>query len=88
MASVRDILRDLLVLCSGGDPDLLVNADRCSDCQDWANEMSPDDILAALDAVQRADDRLHGAVQPNARLAIEQALIEAGTALSGEAIRG
>ena len=88
MASVRDILRDLLVLCSGGDPDLLVNADRCSDWQDWANEMSPDDILAALDAVQRADDRLHGAVQPNARLAIEQALIEAGTALSGEAIRG
>ncbi len=88
MASVRDILRDLLVLCSGGDPDLLVNADRRSDWQDWANEMSPDGILAALDAVQRADDRLHGAVQPNARLAIEQALIEAGTALSGEAVRG
>ena len=88
MASLRDILRDLLVLCSGGDRDLLVNADRCSDWQDWASEMSPDGILEALDAVQRADDRLHGPVQPNVRLVIEQALIETGSALNGEAARG
>ncbi len=88
MATLRDILRDLLVLCSGGDRGLLVNADRCSDWQDWASEMSPDGILEALDAVQRADDRLHGPVQPNVRLVIEQALIETGGALNGEAARG
>lgn len=87
MTSVRDILRDLLVLSSGGDRELLVNSDRCSDWQGWANELSSDGILEALDAVQRADDRLHGPVQPNVRLVIEQALIEAGAALTGEAAR-
>jgi DNA polymerase-3 subunit delta' len=86
MTSVRDILRDLLVLSSGGDPTLLVNADRRSDWQGWASEMGSDGILDALDAVQRADDRLHGPVQPNVRLVIEQALIEAGAALKGEAV--
>ena len=85
MASLRDILRDLLVLCSGGDRDLLVNADRGADWHEWANEMSSDGILAALVAVQRADDRLHGPVQPNARLVVEQALIETGAALKAEA---
>jgi hypothetical protein len=88
MTSVRDILRDLLVLSSGGERDLLVNADRCSDWQGWADEMDSDGILEALDAVQRADDRLHGPVQPNVRLVIEQALIETGAALNGEAARG
>ena len=85
MTSVRDILRDLLVLSSGGNRDLLVNSDRGSDWQGWANELDTDGILEALDAVQRADDRLHGPVQPNVRLVIEQALIEAGAALSAEA---
>ena len=88
VTSVRDILRDLLVLSSGGDPTLLVNADRISDWQGWASEMDSDGILDALDAVQRADDRLHGPVQPNVRLVIEQALIETGAALNGEAARG
>jgi DNA polymerase-3 subunit delta' len=88
MTSVRDILRDLLVLSSGGERDLLVNTDRCSDWQGWADEMDSDGILEALDAVQRADDRLHGPVQPNVRLVIEQALIETGAALNGEAARG
>ena len=87
MASLRDILRDLLVLCSGGDRDLLVNADRGTDWQGWANEMNAEGILEGLDAVQRADDRLHGPVQPNVRLVIEQALIETGTALNSEAAR-
>ena len=86
--SLRDILRDLLVLCSGGSRELLVNTDCCSDWQSWASEMSADGILEALDAVQRATDRLHGPVTPNVRLVIEQALIETGSALSAEAARG
>lgn len=87
MAALRDILRDLLVLSSGGDRVLLVNADRRADWQDWVGEMDSDGLLDALDAVQRADDRLHGPVQPNVRLVIEQALIETGAALNGEAVR-
>jgi len=88
MAALRDILRDLLVLCSGGERNLLVNADRCSDWRGWADEMDSDGILEALAAVDRADERLHGSVQPNVRLVIEQALIETGAALNGEATRG
>lgn len=86
LATTRDILRDLLVLRSEGEREQLVNVDRGADWQSWANETSEDGILAALVALQRADDRLHGAVQPNARLVVEQALIEIGAALRGEDI--
>ena len=87
VAALRDILRDLLVLSSGSDPALVVNADRSADWREWAKELDSDGLLDALDAMQRADDRLHGPVQPNVRLVIEQALIETGAALNGEAVR-
>ncbi|MFQ5744178.1 MAG: DNA polymerase III subunit delta' [Acidobacteriota bacterium] len=82
IAAVRDVLRDLLVLCAGSDQSMLVNAERADAWRGWAQQMHTDDIIAALDAIQRADMRLHGPVQPNARLAIEQALVETAAMLA------
>ena len=81
IGAVRDILRDLLVLNAGNDEHLVVNLDRASDWAPWADTLDPESIVAALDAVQRAEDKLHGAPQPNARLTVEEALIRAGAAL-------
>ena len=81
IGAVRDILRDLLVLNAGNDEHLMVNLDRASDWAPWADTLDPESIVTALDAVQRAEDKLHGAPQPNARLTVEEALIGAGAAL-------
>jgi len=83
MEAVRDVLRDLLVLRVADDASLLVNADRHDEWSDWAREFEPEDLVEALGAVQRADDRIHGPVPPNARLVVEQGLLEAGVALRG-----
>lgn len=86
LAAVRDILRDLLVLRAGDVAHMVVNVDRADDWSTWAEGLAPEAIIDALDAVQRADDRLHGALQPNARLTVEEALVGAGAALrSGRA---
>ena len=81
LAAVRDILRDLLVLRAGDGAELVVNVDRAPEWSAWAEGLAPEAIIDALDAVQRADDRLHGALQPNARLTVEEALVGAGAAL-------
>ncbi len=81
IGAVRDILRDLLVLASGNGEEMVVNLDRADDWTAWARTLDPDDIIDALDAVQRADDRLRSPLQPNARLTVEEALIGVGTAL-------
>jgi DNA polymerase-3 subunit delta' len=87
IGAVRDILRDLLVLAAGEDGDMVVNLDRADDWASWAADFEPDAIVAALNAVQRADDRLRGPLQPNARLTVEEALIGVGAALRGQAQR-
>ncbi len=81
IAAVRDVLRDLLVLSSGKDGDLVVNRDRFEAWSEWARRLDPDDIVGALRAVQVADDRLSSPLQPNARLTVEEALIGVGAAL-------
>lgn len=81
MSAVRDILRDLLVLSSGEGGELVVNLERAEDWSAWASSLDPDGIIEALRAVQRADDRLHSPLQPNARLTVEEALIGVGAAL-------
>ena len=72
---------DLLVLNAGDDVNLVVNLDRADDWAPWADTLDPESIVAAIDAVQRAADKLRGALQPNARLTVEEALIGAGAAL-------
>lgn len=84
MEAVRDVLRDLLVLRLDGDDALLVDAARRGEWTDWAHQFEPEDLVAALGAVQRADERIHGTVPPNARLVVEQGLLEAGAALRGQ----
>jgi hypothetical protein len=81
MGTVRDILRDLLVLSSGGSAELVINLDRAEDWSTWASSLDPDGIVEALRAVQQADDRLRSPLQPNARLTVEEALIGVGAAL-------
>lgn len=81
IGAVRDILRDLLVLASGNGEEIVINLDRADEWTAWARTLDPDDIVDALDAVQRADDRLRSPLQPNARLTVEEALIGVGTAL-------
>lgn len=81
MAAMRDVLRDLLVLGSGGETGLLVNADRAADWRPWAEALALDGLVAALDAVQAADARLAGPLTPNVRLTVERALVEVGAAL-------
>ncbi len=81
IGAVRDILRDLLVLASGNGEEIVVNFDRADEWTAWASTLDPDDIVDALDAVQRADDRLRSPLQPNARLTVEEALIGVGAAL-------
>jgi DNA polymerase-3 subunit delta' len=83
MSAVRDILRDLLVLASGKDGELVVNLDRIEEWADWATRLDADAIVEALRSVQHADDRLHAPLQPNVRLTVEEALIGVGTALRG-----
>ena len=87
MGAVRDILRDLLVLSSGKNGDLVVNLDRAEEWSAWAGKLDTDGIVEALRAVQQADDRLRSPLQPNARLTVEEALIGVGAALrSGPAV--
>ncbi len=81
IGAVRDILRDLLVLNAGNDEHQVVNLDRAADWAPWADTLDPGSIISAIDAVQHAEDKLHGALQPNARLTVEEALIGAGAAL-------
>ncbi len=81
IGAVRDILRDLLVLASGNGEEIVVNLDRADEWTAWASTLDPDDIVDALNAVQRADDRLRSPLQPNARLTVEEALIGVGAAL-------
>ena len=83
MAVARDILRDLLVLRTGSADELLVNADRAGEWRGWATATPEEGIVAALAAIERADERLRGPLQPNVRLTIERALVEAGAALRG-----
>ena len=83
MSAVRDILRDLLVLASGRDGELVVNLDRIEEWADWAARLDADAIVEALRSVQHADDRLNAPLQPNVRLTVEEALIGVGTALRG-----
>ena len=84
IGAVRDILRDLLVLATGNAGEIVVNLDRADEWTAWASTLDPDDIVDALDAVQRADDRLRSPLQPNARLTVEEALIGVGAALRDE----
>tara|TARA_B100000470_G_scaffold68435_1_gene52233 strand:- start:158 stop:1327 length:1170 start_codon:yes stop_codon:yes gene_type:complete len=79
--AVRDILHDLLVLTVGNQEEMVVNFDRTNEWAAWASTLAPDDIVEALGTLQQADDRLRSPLQPNARLTIEQALIEVGSAL-------
>jgi DNA polymerase-3 subunit delta' len=81
MAAVRDVLRDLLVLAGGGNPKLVINVDRMNDWGGWASKLAPGAIVAALGAVQQADDRLRSPLQPNAKFTVEEALIGVGAAL-------
>ena len=86
IGAVRDILRDLLVLNAGNDVNLVVNLDRASEWAPWADTLDPESIVTAIDAVQRAEDKLHGALQPNARLTVEEVLIGAGAAMRRGAV--
>lgn len=79
--AVRGVLRDLLVLASGNDKEMVVNLDRADEWTTWAGTLHADDIVDALGAVQRADTRLRSPLQPNARLTVEEALIGVGAAL-------
>jgi len=84
IGAVRGILRDLLVLASGSDREMVVNLDRADEWAAWAGTLRTDDIVDALGAVQRADDRLRSPLQPNARLTLEEAMIGVGAALRDE----
>jgi DNA polymerase-3 subunit delta' len=81
IGALRDILRDLLVLATGDGREIVVNLDRAEEWISWAGRFEPDAIIEALNAVQRADDRLRSPLQPNARLTVEEALIGVGAAL-------
>lgn len=81
IGALRDILRDLLVLATGDGHEIVVNLDRADEWSSWAGRFEPDAIVEALNAVQRADDRLRSPLQPNARLTVEEALIGVGAAL-------
>lgn len=87
MGAVRDVLRDLLVLANGSDDALLINVDRAADWSTWAGKLDPEGLVEALRVVQRTDDHLRSPVQPNAKLAMEEALIGVGTALRGGTTR-
>jgi DNA polymerase-3 subunit delta' len=81
IAAVRDILRDLLVLASGRDTELVINVDRIDDWAGWVGKLAPEALVEALRCVQQADDRLRSPLQPNARLTVEETLIGVGAAL-------
>jgi len=83
IAAVRDVLRDLLVLAAADDEALVANLDRAAEWRDWAAKIEPDALIAALDAVQDAGERLRSLPPPNARLTVEEALIGVGAALRG-----
>jgi DNA polymerase-3 subunit delta' len=83
IGAVRDVLRDLLVLAATDDEALVANLDRAGEWRDWAAKIEPDALIAALDAVQDAGERLRSPLQPNARLTVEEALIGVGAALRG-----
>jgi DNA polymerase-3 subunit delta' len=81
--AVRDVLRDLLVLAATDNEALVANLDRAAEWRDWAAKIEPDALIAALDAVQDAGERLRSPLTPNARLTVEEALIGVGAALRG-----
>jgi hypothetical protein len=71
------------VLAAADDEALVANLDRAGEWRDWAAKIEPDALIAALDAVQDAGERLRSPLQPNARLTVEEALIGVGAALRG-----
>ena len=83
----RDVLRDLLVVAAGADTDSLVNTEQREAWRTWANELSADDVVAALGALSAGIDRLTGPIQPNIKLALEKTLFEVGDALAGARCR-
>lgn len=78
----RDVLRDLLVVASGGDLDSLVNTDRLEAWQAWAREVEPDGVAEALAAVNTSIERFTTGITPNIKMGFELALIDVFRALA------
>ncbi|GIW07400.1 MAG: DNA polymerase III subunit delta' [Dehalococcoidia bacterium] len=67
-------LRDVLVVASGGQFDLLLNPDRQAEIESAARAISPAATRAAIEALRRCREQLEANV--NARLALEAALLD------------
>jgi DNA polymerase-3 subunit delta' len=84
----RDVLRDLLVVSSGGDLDTLVNIDRVEAWKAWADEVHPDGVAEALAAVNASIERFTTGITPNIKMGFELALSDVYRALSAETRAG
>ncbi len=77
----RDVLRDLWLLASGANEQLLLNPERADDWRDWAAGLDGDRLTRALTALDAGIAGFLSGIQPNIRLAIEQTLADVGGAL-------
>ena len=78
----RDVLRDLLVVSSGGDRGTLVNIDRLEAWEAWAAEVDAEDVAEALAAVNVGIERFTTGITPNIKMAFELTLSDVFRALS------
>ena len=82
-ASVRDVLRDLLVVTAEANGADLVNAAQRDAWIAWGHEVDRDGVVDALQALNVGIERFTTGIQPNIKMALEQTLIEIGGALAG-----
>lgn len=81
----RDVLRDLLVVASGGDRDTLVNTERELAWREWAAGLEVDAVAEALAAVSAGVERFAGGITPNVKMTFEGTLADVYRALSANA---
>jgi DNA polymerase-3 subunit delta' len=78
----RDVLRDLLVVTTQANADL-VNAEQREAWLAWSAEVTSDGVVEALRALNVGIERFTTGITPNIKMALEQTLVEVGRALAG-----
>jgi len=79
----RDVLRDLLVVTSQAEGTDLVNSSQREAWVAWARDLDSEGVIDALQALNVGIERFTTGIQPNIKMALEQTLIEVGSALAG-----
>ncbi|NKB87329.1 MAG: DNA polymerase III subunit delta' [Acidobacteria bacterium] len=77
----RDVMRDLLVVSTGANADL-VNAEQREAWVAWAAEVDSEQVVAALRAINDGIERFTTGIQPNIKMAFERTLVQVGESLS------